>query len=201
MEKYYSVHRLSKILGVTAQTIRNWDASGYLKPHHRNKNHRYYSHEQLLSVTQNLNCQNQHTIGYCRVSTPAQKDDLLRQIDNVTTYIKTITNNYSIITDIGSGINYNKKGLIELLHKITNKEVSKIVILYKDRLVRFGFELIEHIAKINGCEIVVIDNQQKSKQEELVEDLMQIITVLKNLKHIVDLVIIMKPISYQIDIF
>ena len=84
---------------------------------------------------------------------------------------------FEVIEDIGSGFNYNKKGLNELINKITNREVDKVVVLYKDRLLRFGFELIENLCKKYGTEIEVIDNTEKAEEQELVEDLVQIITV------------------------
>lgn len=87
---------------------------------------------------------------------------------------------YEMIEDIGSGINYNKKGLKRLIDKINNQEVSKVVVLYKDRLVRFGFELIEYLCEINNVELEVIDHSEKSKEEELTDDLIQIITVFAN---------------------
>ena len=78
------------------------------------------------------------------MSSYKQKDDLERQIENVKTYMIAKGYSYDIITDIGSGINYNKKELNELIDLITNTEVKNIVILYKDRLLRFGFELVEN---------------------------------------------------------
>ena len=84
---------------------------------------------------------------------------------------------FEIISDIGSEINYKKKGLKELIKLITQNKVEKVVVLYKDRLLRFGFELIEYIASLYNCEIEIIDNTEKSEQQELVEDLVQIITV------------------------
>ena len=116
-------------------------------------------------------------IGYCRVSTPAQKDDLKTQVENIKTYIYAKGYQFEIIEDIGSGINYRKKGLKELLSKISNHEISKIVILYKDRLVRFGYEMIEYLCQINSVEIEIIDNTEYSKEQELTDDLIQIITV------------------------
>lgn len=83
---------------------------------------------------------------------------------------------FEIITDIGSGINYKKKGLQDLIREIETNQAEKVVILYKDRLLRFGFELIETIAAIHGCKIEIVDTTQKSEQQELVEDLVQIIT-------------------------
>lgn len=178
MSKYYSINEFSKILGVSAQTLRNWDANGKLHPHHTSTNgYRYYSHEQLnqvMNIKPNLN---RLTIGYCRVSSHKQKDDLERQIENVKTYLIAKGQPFEIISDIGSGINYKKKGLKELIKLITQNKVEKVVILYKDRLLRFGFELVEYIASLYNCEIEIMDNTEKSEQQELIEDLVQIITV------------------------
>ena len=84
---------------------------------------------------------------------------------------------FEIVTDRGQGINYKKKGLQCVINKVLNGEVDKIVVLYKDRLIRFGYELIEYICEKNGTDIEIIDNTEKTEQEELVEDLVQIITV------------------------
>ena len=82
LSKYYSIHEFSKIIGVSAQTLRNWDANGKLHPHHTTvSGYRYYSDEQLNQVI-NVKPKNRITIGYCRVSSHKQKDDLERQIDN-----------------------------------------------------------------------------------------------------------------------
>lgn len=178
MSKYYSINEFSKILGVSAQTLRNWDKNGKLHPHHTSSNgYRYYSHEQLnqvMNIKPNLN---RKIIGYCRVSSNKQKDDLQRQIENMKLYLMAQGKPFEIISDIGSGINYKKKGLRELIKLITQNQVEKVVVLYKDRLLRFGFELVEYIASLYNCEIEIIDSTEKSEQQELVEDLVQIITV------------------------
>lgn len=177
MSKYYSIHSFSKILGVTPQTLRNWDKSGKLKPHHTTKSgYRYYSSEQLNNIT-NVQGIDRITVGYCRVSSYKQKDDLERQFANMYTYLLAQGKPFRIIQDIGSGINYHNKGLIELIQLINNNLVEKLVVLYKDRLLRFGFELIEEIAKLHNCKIEIIDHTEKTEQQELVEDLVQIITV------------------------
>lgn len=177
MEKYYSIHAFSKILGVTPQTLRNWDRLGKLKPHHTAENgYRYYSQEQLDSILDNQKVK-RITIGYCRVSSYKQKDDLNRQCENMRTYLLAQGKPFRIIQDIGSGINYRNKGLIELIELINDNRVDKVVILYKDRLLRFGAELVEEFASLHNCEIEIIDYADKSEQQELVEDLIQIITV------------------------
>lgn len=178
MSKYYSIREFSKILGVSAQTLRNWDAKGKLHPHHTSSNgYRYYSQEQLSQVMNIKPNLDRLVIGYCRVSSNKQKDDLERQIENMKMYLTAQGKPYEIITDIGSGINYNNKGLKELIQRITQNKVEKIVVLYKDRLLRFGFELVEYIASLHDCNIEIIDNTEKTEQQELVEDLVQIITV------------------------
>jgi len=174
---YYTINKFSKIIGVSAQTLRNWDRNNKLKPHHVSSNgYRYYSQEQLNQVLHKPNI-NRKIIGYCRVSSSKQKDDLQRQTQNMETYLIAQGKPFEIISDIGSGINYNKKGLLQLIKLITQGEVEKVVILYKDRLVRFGFELIQYVAELYHCNIEIIDNTEKFEQQELVEDLVQIITV------------------------
>lgn len=178
--KYYSIGQFAKAIGKTTKTLRNWDKNGKLKPVRvEDTGYRYYSQEQLnhflgLKLEKQIN---KKIIGYCRVSSHKQKDDLERQIENVKTYMYAKGYQFEIITDIGSGINYNKKGLNQLIDMVTNSEVEKIVVLYKDRLIRFGYELIENLCNKFGTIIEIIDNTEKTEQQELVEDLVQIVTV------------------------
>ena len=176
----YSIGEFGKQIGVTPQTLRNWDKRGELKPAHVSQGGtRYYSEEQrnqFLGIAGRKKPK-RITIGYCRVSSNKQKDDLERQIENVKTYMIARGYQFDIIQDIGSGINYNKKGLSQLIDKITNGEIDKVVILYKDRLIRFGYELIEKLCNKYGTEIEIIDNTEKPEEQELVEDLIQIVTV------------------------
>ena len=111
------------------------------------------------------------------MSSHKQKDDLERQIENVKTYMIAKGYSFDVITDIGSGINYNKKGLNQLIDMITNSEVEKIVILYKDRLLSFGFEMIENLCNKYGTTIEIIDNTENTEENELARDLIQIVTV------------------------
>ena len=178
MSKYYSINKFSKILGVSAQTLRNGDKKGKLHPHHTSSNgYRYYSHEQLNQVMNVKSNLDRIVIGYCRVSSNKQKDDLERQIENMKLYLTAQGKPFEIISDIGSGIDYKKKGLKELMKRISQNKVDKVVVFYKDRLLRFGFELVEYIASLYDCNIEIIDHTEKTEQQELVEDLVQIITV------------------------
>lgn len=178
--KYYSIGEFSKLIGKTPQTLRDWHKKGSFLPNHiTDGGTRYYSQEQLnhfLGI-KGEKTKNRKIIGYCRVSSNKQKDDLERQVENVKTYMIAKGYSFDVITDIGSGINYNKKGLNQLIDLITNSEVEKIVVLYKDRLLRFGFEIIENLCDKYGTAIEIIDNTEKIEEQELVEDLIQIVTV------------------------
>ncbi len=177
--KYYSAKTVTKILGVTAQTLRNWDKEGKLKPSYVKSNgYRYYSEDSILAYTQERKTKkNLNVIGYARVSSEKQSDDLERQVNNIKEYLSSKYESFDIITDVGSGINYSKPGLLKLIEKINKKEVDLIVVLYKDRLLRFGFELVEYFASLNNVKIEVLDRVDKNQDQELVEDLVQIITV------------------------
>lgn len=177
--KYYSSKDVTKILGVTAQTLRNWDKEGKLKPSYTKSNgYRYYSEDVILSYTQERKTKKDvNVVLYARVSSKKQQDDLERQISNLKEYAKDKYEKYDVISDIGSGINYEKPGLKRLIELINKKQVDIIVVLYKDRLLRYGFELVEYFAKLNNVKIEVIDKIDKNQDQELVEDLVQIITV------------------------
>ena len=177
--KYYSSKDVTKILGVTAQTLRNWDKEGKLKPSYTKSNgYRYYSEDVILSYTQERKTKKDvNVVLYARVSSKKQQDDLERQISNLKEYAKDKYEKYDVIADIGSGINYEKPGLKRLIEMINKKQVDIIVVLYKDRLLRYGFELVEYFAKLNNVKIEVIDKIDKNQDQELVEDLVQIITV------------------------
>ena len=176
---YYTIGEFAKKVGLSINTLRNWDKDGKLKPSYISSGgHRYYSDEQLNRLIGiKLDKQERITIGYARVSSQKQKDDLKRQVENIKMYMLAKGYRFEVIEDIGSGIDYNKKGLNDLINRITNREVDKVVVKYKDRLLRFGFEIIENICKKYGTKIEIIDNKEKTEYQELVEDLVQIITV------------------------
>lgn len=177
--EYYSIGKFAKKIGKSIPTLRIWDQKGILKPHHITEGgHRMYSEEQMHQVLRTSQThKTKIVIGYCRVSTYKQKDDLERQIENVKQYMFAKGYSFEIITDIGSGINYNKKGLNNLITRVINGEVKKVVVLYKDRLLRFGFELLENVCQQFQTEIEIINNTPKTEEQELVEDIVQIMTV------------------------
>lgn len=175
-----SIGKFAKKVGLTTASLRRMHQSGECVPYHITKGGtRYYSLDQLKDFS-TADKKEKLVIGYCRVSTSSQKDDLEIQINNVKSYMYAKGYNFEIISDIGSSINYKKKGLQELLDKINDQKISKIIVLYKDRLIGFGFELIEYLCKINNIEIEIIDNTKQSKEQELSDNLIQIVNVFAN---------------------
>ena len=177
-----SIGKFAKEIGLSVQHLRKLHEDNILVPAVITKGGtRYYSDEQLSEYLNKDNKPQQlPIILYARVSTRSQKDDLDGQVENLKLYAISKGYSFEIITDIGSGIDYTKHGLKQLIQKINNKEISKIVVLYKDRLIRFGFELIEYLCELNNVGIEIIDNTTISKETELTNDLIQIITVFAN---------------------
>lgn len=174
------IGEFARELGVSVQRLRDLDKNGTLKPAAVSpKGTRYYSDEQLYQYT-HRNQPNRKVVGYCRVSTNGQKDDLETQISNVRMYMIAKGYSFEVISDIGSGINYKRKGLQKLMKMVSNKEVSRIVVLYKDRLMRFGYDMFAYFCELNDTEIEIIDHTEMTGEQELTEDLIQIITVFAN---------------------
>jgi len=118
------------------------------------------------------------TIAYARVSSHDQKEDLARQIKVLEMYCASHGWEYEIISDLGSGMNYKKKGLAELLDKIIDGKVGRLVITHKDRLLRFGAELVFAVCEARQVEVVIINQgEDQSFEEELASDVLEIVTV------------------------
>ena len=177
--KIYTIGKFAKKLGIIVHTLRVWDKENKLKPEYiSNDGHRYYSEEQLKKLLPQLEIkqENRINIGYVRVSAKHQKDDLERQSQVMELFLAQKGKSFKIISDIGSGINYKKKGLSELLTLISTNQVDTLYIVYKDRLVRFGYELIEKICKIHDVKIEIINQSElKTDEQEMIDDILNII--------------------------
>lgn len=170
-----------KQLQVSEASLRRWADQGLIPSIRTPGGQRLYDVEQFISdrgnqatnseITQELPCQK---ICYCRVSSHGQKDDLQRQIE----YMSQQFPDHTIISDIGSGINFKRKGLRSILQLASKGMVEQVVVAYRDRLCRFAFELVEWFLQIHGVELVVLhQNMESSGQSELAEDLLAIINV------------------------
>lgn len=177
-----SIGKFAKELGVTPEHVRTMHRTGEVIPARiSEKGTRYYSEEQLRDLKNSRTPQREEkVVAYCRVSTKSQKDDLEKQVENVKSYMYAKGYSFEVITDIGSSINYKNKGLQELISLIASNQVTKVVVLYKDRLVQFGFELIQLLCDLHDVKIEIIDNSEQSNEEELTDDLIEIITVFAN---------------------
>lgn len=177
-----SIGKFAKELGVTPEHVRTMHRTGEVIPARiSEKGTRYYSEEQLRDLKNSRTPQiEEKVVAYCRVSTKSQKDELEKQVENVKSYMYAKGYSFEVITDIGSGINYKNKGLHELISLINSNQITKVVILHKDRLVGFGFELIRLLCDLHNVEIEIIDKSEQSNEEELTDDLIEIITVFAN---------------------
>lgn len=175
----YTLNQFAAKIGVTPQTLRTWHKEGRLNPAFiTDGGHRRYTHKQYLEFVGETSIQAvKLNIGYVRVSSKKQADDLARQAQLMENYLTSKGKPFKIIQSVGSGINYKNPNLHELIRMVVNKEVDTVYVLYKDRLVRFGFELLEFLFNEFGVSIEIINQHFESAQEELVTDLIQIITV------------------------
>ena len=179
MEKHYSISEFSELSGISKSTLRRYDNENPFNPAFTsNGGHRRYTETQLFEITQKKKKNiNKINIGYVRVSSKKQSDDLERQYNLMENYLISKGESFKIIKSTGSGINYNNQSLEELLDLVISGKVNKVFIMYKDRLVRFGFELLENLFKRYGVDIEIINHQNNTMEEELVTDLIQIMTV------------------------
>ena len=138
MNNLISISKAAKLKGVRISTLRRWESEGKIKPIRTLNGHRLYSIKDLLNIENNSNL----TIAYSRVSSTIQKEDLIRQQQVLELYCSAKAWQFQLISDIGSGLNYHKKGFQQLIKLINLREIERLVITDKDRLLRFGSELI-----------------------------------------------------------
>jgi putative resolvase len=172
----YSVTTFAKHIGVSVKTLQRWDREGKLPAKRTVSGRRYYSEEDL-AVALNLEAVPiaRRTVAYCRVSSPAQRPDLANQRAALERYAqeKQIRIDEWII-EIGGGLNFERKRFLKLVDAILAGEVKRVVIAHQDRLVRFGFALLKHVCEQKQTELVVMNTETLSPEQELVQDLITI---------------------------
>ena len=180
MSKFVSIKEASSFLGVSTQTLRRWERQGKLVPAKRTPGgQRRYDISQLVpSKSKESSVKELPTIAYARVSSHDQKEDLQRQMQMLEYFCTSRGWVFEIIADLGSGLNYSKKGLRKLLQKIVNGDIQRLVLTHKDRLLRFGSELVFALCEAKEIEIVIVNKgETPSFEEELASDVLEIITV------------------------
>lgn len=175
IDEYVNTKQAREMLSVTAATLRRWDKEGKIATIRTPSGVRRYNKSSILEILgQKGVVEEKKRIAYCRVSSKKQADDLERQ----TGFIRSLYPNHELVTDIGSGINFKRKGLQRILEQAMRGEVEEVVVSHRDRLCRFAFELIEWIFKQNDTKLVVLNKtEHKSGSEELAEDVLAIIQV------------------------
>ena len=171
MNEFLRPADVCRILSIHPRTLFEWTHRGKIA-FIQTKGRQYrYPKKDIITPTEN---RSQTNFCYCRVSTRSQSDDLQRQVD----FFRDRFPNHVIIKDIGSGLNFKRKGIQTLLDAAIKGNIREIVVTHKDQLCRFGFELFERILpKCSNGKIVVLNHTETSPQEELINDLLSIITV------------------------
>ncbi|SJM36825.1 hypothetical protein A1019T_00792 [Psychrobacter pasteurii] len=179
MSKLSSIKQAANQLGVSVSTLRRWDETGVLVAQRTPKGHRRYDLSKINpNLTRNKVEQQRKTIAYARVSSHDQKSDLQRQIEMLELYCSAQGWSFEVISDLGSGMNYHKKGLKRLLDDILDNKIDRLVLTHKDRLLRFGAELVFALCEARQVEVVIINQGENlSFEEELAQDVLEIITV------------------------
>ena len=178
MDKFVTIAKAAALLGVSTTTLRRWEASGRLMPTRTVGNQRRYSLQALDPSFADGMESSRKTYAYARVASHDQKEDLIRQAQVLELHCAANGWAFEVITDLGSGINYHKKGLKKLLSELITGRVERLVIAHKDRLLRFGAELIFAICECKDVEVVIVNKGQETTfEEDLTKDVLEIITV------------------------
>lgn len=156
-----SIGKAAKLLGVSRDTLRRWEASGKITCERTPKNHRRYDLSSFYG-TKPISESEKKTICYARVSGHDQKKDLERQVQLLEAYSAAHGWKFEVIQDLGSGLNYNKKGLKNLIQQICSGNIRRLVLTNKDRLLRFGAELIFSLCEQFGVEVHLMNTTEKA---------------------------------------
>ena len=176
-----SIGDAAALLGVSTKTLRRWADSGLIKSERSPTGQRRFFLADIKRIRpRELDRLDDHiTINYARVSSHDQKQDVVRQAQVLEAFSSVNGWQYETIQDLGSGLNYQKKGLQKLLKRIMQGDVARLVITHKDRLLRLGAELVFAVCEEFETEVVIINKTSESVtfEQELVEDMMELITV------------------------
>lgn len=178
MDRLVAIGEASKALGVSITTLRRWEAEGKLIPEHTAGKHRRYDLAKLKPELFRGAPDERRTLAYARVSSHDQKDDLERQKQVLEVYCAQRGWTFDLVTDLGSGMSYYKKGLKRLLNEILADRTGRLVITHKDQLLRFGAELVFAICEAKRVEVVILNQGEDTTfEEDLAKDVLEIITV------------------------
>lgn len=174
-----SIGEAADKLGVSVKTVRRWSDADRLRCERTPSGHRRYYTSDIIRMTTKPAKEERKTLVYGRVSSHDQKDDLVRQTEVLSQFCVAKGWEYEVIIDLGSGLNYKKKGLKKLLKLILTNQVERIVLTHKDRLLRFGSELVFAMCEEFQTEVVIINKTKEDStfEAELVRDMIELVTV------------------------
>ncbi|HEY9654291.1 MAG TPA: IS607 family transposase [Crinalium sp.] len=165
-------------LGVSRDTLRRWEAAGKITVDRTPSGHRRYDLTQLRALVPHKNSSDRMTIAYARVSHQSQKQDLKEQINHLRSFCTKNDWEYELIQDLGSGVNYHKSGLRRLIQRICDGNVERLVMTNRDRLLRFGVDLVFALCENFQTEVVIMNiNSLEDFEDDIAEDILEIITV------------------------
>ena len=171
----YKIGQFAKLVRRTPATIRRWEAEGKISSKRLPSGHRYYDDADLQTVL-GVKPERRLTVVYCRVGSRGQKADLQRQLEAMEMWaLGSGTAVDEWITEIGGGMNFKRSQFLKLIDRICTGEVGRLIVAHKDRLVRFGFDLISHLCESRGCELIVVNQMSLSPEKEMVEDMLAIV--------------------------
>lgn len=179
MKELLTLSKASKILGVTTKTLRNWDDAGKIKTIRTKGNHRRIPVEEIdrIKGDEPKSFTRVKTLAYCRCSTKKQEENLERQIGRVLEYCYEQKWEVELFKDIGSGLNENRRNFNKLLKRVADDDVQRVIIEYKDRVARYGFETFKALCDNFGVEVVILnEKEEKSFEEEVVDDIISLVT-------------------------
>jgi predicted site-specific integrase-resolvase len=174
----YSPKRFGQLIGRSVNTLQKWDRKGLLKAHRSPTNRRYYTHDQYLAYRGLLAAAGGKTIVYARVSSAGQKPDLANQVAALRDFCAR--HDYrpdEWIEEVGSGLNYRRTQFNRIMEQIELGQVRRVVIAHQDRLVRFGFEWFAAFCQRHGTDLLIVNGDTLSPEQELVQDLLSIVQV------------------------
>jgi predicted site-specific integrase-resolvase len=178
MDKMVPISGAADVLGVSVTTLRRWEREGKLKSDRTHAGHRRYDLSKLKPELFHADDSARKTIAYARVSSHDQKTDLERQKQVLELYCARQGWTFEVVADLGSGMNYHKKGLKRLLSDVLAGRIGRLVIAHKDRLLRFGAELIFAICAAKNVEVIILNQGEDTTfEEDLAKDVLEIITV------------------------
>jgi putative resolvase len=175
VSKIYRISEFAKRIGRAPSTVRRWEREGILTAKRLPSGQRYFDESDVRAMLGGAP-ERRLSVVYCRVSSAGQREDLQSQVAAMEQYCRAAAIAVDEwIQEVGGGMNFRRKRFLSMIERIQRGEIERVLIAHKDRLVRFGFDLLDHLSREHGCEIIVVNQESLSPEQEMVEDLLAIV--------------------------